>query len=84
MIHALRFLSQVVEAAFFAVKPTYLALAVIHQLQISMKCGSCDQTAEAFSHGAMLFGQISDYESAYRIGQLGYELAKKAKLTTMD
>ena len=79
MIHALRLLSQVVEAAFFAVKPTYLALAVIHQLRISMKCGSCDQTAEAFSHGAMLFGQIGDYESAFRIGQLGYELAKKAR-----
>jgi predicted ATPase len=78
-IAALRILSQVVEAAFFAVKPTYLALAVIAQLKICWKDGLCEQTSEAYSHGAMLFGQTKDYESAWRMGQLSNELARQNK-----
>lgn len=76
MIRALRLLSQVVEAAFFAVQPMYLALAVIHQLNICWTHGSCSQTSEAYCHGAMLFGQTGDFELAYRFGQLGYTLAR--------
>ena len=58
------------------------ALVVCRAVNLSIERGHCDASSAAYTGLAAITGpRFGDYQSAFRFGQLGYELVEKGRLT---
>jgi predicted ATPase/signal transduction histidine kinase/GAF domain-containing protein len=66
-------------AGFFA--PNLVDLVLLRMVNLSLEHGNCDASCFAYSSITMVLGfQFDDYQTAFRFGQLSYDLVEKRGL----
>eukprot|EP00978_Attheya_sp_CCMP212_P000337 scaffold686_cov56-Attheya_sp.AAC.1 len=65
-------------ATLFLSRPKYVPLLVFRLVRLSLKFGSCNETANALAaYGIILGSGLGQYKSGYRFGQLAMTLARR-------
>jgi hypothetical protein len=80
-IAAMKILS-LISLMVFLVKVEYLPLMAFRMVRLSLRFGSCTETANGFvAYGLVLGTGLGQYRSAYRFGQLALELVHRGEGT---
>eukprot|EP00550_Attheya_septentrionalis_P003231 CAMPEP_0198286414 /NCGR_PEP_ID=MMETSP1449-20131203/5507_1 /TAXON_ID=420275 /ORGANISM="Attheya septentrionalis, Strain CCMP2084" /LENGTH=1264 /DNA_ID=CAMNT_0043984147 /DNA_START=149 /DNA_END=3943 /DNA_ORIENTATION=- len=76
---AMKIMSDIGPTLFFS-RPEYVPLLVFRLVRLSLKFGSCNETANALAaYGLILGSGLGQYKSGYRFGQLALTLARRDK-----